>query len=100
MISLEIIKIEKWHYTLQDNNANKTYTKVLEFHDLSQPLKVGDKIAMHHQLLDPKHKGYGEFYAFGDMGNSAGRIVSSREDIDAIAVMQGDKITLLKRLYG
>lgn len=100
MVSLEIIKIEKSNYTLLDRNTNKTYTKVLEFYDLASPLKVGDKIAMHQELLDEKYSGFSWSYAFGNLENDAGRIVSSREDIDAVAVMQGDKITLLKRLYG
>lgn len=100
MVNFEIVKIEKWNYILKDIKLNKIYTKGLEFHDLPQPVKVGDKIAMHKQLLDSTYAGYSNLYAFGNLKNPAGRDVYSTDDMDVIAVKQDDKITYLKRLYG
>ncbi len=100
MIKLEIISIDRCKYTIQNTQTGKTLVHSFEFYDLPQPLKVGDIIIMHKELLDPNYSGYSSTYSFGDLDDKSGRNVSSSKDIDAIAVLQGKKTIPLKRLYG
>ena len=79
----------------------KTYNIRMTFYDLEQPLKAGDTIFMHKELLDPKSQNYFFEYYFGALDKPYGKQVTSLDDIDAIKIVtEEDKEIILKRFYG
>ena len=100
MVKLTVVNISKWQYTLKNVETNQEYVKALEFHGLKKPLKIGDQIIMHKELLDPEYHEYSNQYAFGPVDEVYGREVSSSADTDVIGIKQGNDIISLKRFYG
>ena len=100
MVKLEVVNINKWQYTLKDTDTKQEIMKTLTFYGLKKPLKVGDQIIMHKELLDPAYYEYSTEYIFGPIDEVYGRKVTSIADIDAIGIKQGKDIITLKRFYG
>lgn len=100
MVQFTVAKINKWKHTLLEMQTNKEYEMSLEFYGLKKPLKVGDQIIMHKELLDPAYREYSTHYIFGSIDEDYGRKIKSTSDLDAIGIKQGKDIITLKRFYG
>ena len=100
MVKLEIIKIEENKTTLLREKTNETYEFELKFFDLKTPVKVGDIICMHKELLDSNFEEYSKSYYFGDINAVYGRKFNSTDDLESIIVQQGEDTTVLKRFFG
>lgn len=99
MIKLEIIKIEKYVYTLKTADE-KEYRLNLEFLDMEKELREGDYININEELLNPKYDGYSTSYTFGSLENKYGEPNILLDDIDVIKIESDELEIYLKRLYG
>ncbi len=94
MVKLEVIKKERYIYTLKDEKS-KEYILNLEILDMEKGLEVGDNIYISNELLK-----YSANYTFGNLDNMYGKSNISLNDIDVIKVVKDNEEIYLKRLYG
>ena len=96
---LKIIKIDVDEYTLVDADG-KQYHLTLRFFDLDEPLFPGDMIKIHPNLLDKNYVEYSTSYIFGGLDKPYGRNITSKDNVDCIAIKTGETVIYLKRFFG
>ena len=94
MKKLEIIKVDKYTYTLQDKNSND-YELILDFQNIEEQPQIGNYIYMDETILESKN-----FYTFGKLNSEYGRKIENENDKDLIILETNNKKYYLKRLYG
>lgn len=99
MVKLTIMNIEEKNYKFITDDK-KEYEFNITFYDLESPLKVGDSILIHKELLDPNYIEYSKHYMFGPLDQPYGRKVLNEEHRDAIVIKSGDKTIMYKRFFG
>ena len=102
MLKLQVLSITNdYYYKLIDIDTKQVYTHILEFTSLKQPIKTGDVIIIHKELLNPQYPGYNSSYTFGSINSIYGKDVNSSNDTDVIGLKRDNKKAIaLKRLYG
>ena len=100
MENLKVVKIERDKYTLKNIKTKAEYNFSITFFGLKQDVAVGDVIAIHKELLDPTYVEYSTQYYFGPLNEVYGRKVTSKDDIDFIAIKTKNDIIKLKRFFG
>ena len=98
-VKLDVIEIENYVYVLEDEKKQR-FTLNLEFLDIDAKIQVGDTICMSKELLNRNYDGYSTSYTFGNMESKYGKNGISKDDVDVIKLISGDKEIYLKRLYG
>ena len=99
MVELEIINKINFKYNLKDENEKK-YELNLEFFDIEEIPKIGDKIYISAELLNPKYAGYSTSYTFGNLKSKYGKKDVKLTDIDVMKIVTNKMEIYLKRLYG
>ena len=98
-MTLKIIKIDGKEYTLVDSDGKK-YQLTLRFFDLEEQLSPGDMIKFHPDLLDKNYVEYSTSYIFGGLDKPYGRKITSKDNVDCIAIKTIEKVIYLKRFFG
>ena len=99
MVELKIINKTNITYDLKDENEKK-YELNIEFFDIEETPKIGDKIYISAELLNPRYAGYSTSYTFGNLKSKYGKEEVKLTDIDVIKVVTDKMEIYLKRLYG
>ena len=98
MLHCEIKEIlENNVYVLNFNG--KMSKLVLEFYGINKP-KVGDKLAIHENLLDKNSSEYTQPYSFMFVREIISKNIKELEDKNFILAKIENKVCLLKRVYG
>ena len=95
-----VINIDKNKLTLLNTYNGKEVTHLFTFYDLPRPLKSGDKIAFHSEILDKKYKEYNAHYFFGPTEQEYGRDIQNEQNFDFLALKLDNEKVFLKRFYG
>ena len=94
MKKLEIIKVDKYTYTLQDKN-NNNYELIIDFQNIEEQPQSGNYIYIDETILESKN-----FYTFGKLNSEYGRKIENENDKYLIILETNNKKYYLKRLYG
>lgn len=95
-----VVNVSENRYTLRNVETTKEFKVKFTFFDLEQPIKRGDMISLHAELLDPKYSEYSKHYYFGAKDKVYGRNVTSKDDIDVMGIYSNGKSIALKRFFG
>ena len=97
MTKLRIMRIKNnSYYVLLDENTEKIYTLIFEFHLMEYP-NVNDYIIFDEKLLNPKFEGFAQPYALRPIEQNE---IETTDQIDIFVLESNNKNTMLKRIYG